>query len=91
MAILHNLGIETEAVHHNARPGTLYDEVPQHVVSQGMRSNSFVSKDIGKKRKSCCFIFLFLWFVWVCHGYWHAVLRAALLIILPVVLLFLLF
>ena len=27
MAILHNLGIETDAVIHNARPGTLYDEV----------------------------------------------------------------
>lgn len=48
MAILHNLGIETEAVYHNARPGTLYDEVPQHAVSQGMRSNPFVSKETWK-------------------------------------------
>lgn len=28
MAILNDLGIETEAVYHNARPGTLYDEAP---------------------------------------------------------------
>lgn len=29
MAILNNLGIETESVCHNASPGTLYDEAAQ--------------------------------------------------------------
>eukprot|EP00438_Fugacium_kawagutii_P035811 Skav235277 [mRNA] locus=scaffold874:339937:341783:+ [translate_table: standard] len=34
MAILNDLGIETEAVYHNARPGTLYDEAPGHATGK---------------------------------------------------------
>ena len=53
MAILHNLGIETDAVIHNARPGTLYDEAPKGTCRKGVEEKAHLSK-------KCVFTFLMI-------------------------------
>mmetsp|Transcript_3441 Transcript_3441/g.5770 ORF Transcript_3441/g.5770 Transcript_3441/m.5770 type:complete len:589 (+) Transcript_3441:36-1802(+) len=49
MAILHNLGIETEAVHHNARPGTLYDEALRYEKGSAILSTGALAAFSGAK------------------------------------------
>lgn len=49
MAILHNLGIETEAVVHNARPGTLYDEALRYEKGSAILSTGALAAFSGAK------------------------------------------
>lgn len=52
MAILNDLGIETEAVYHNARPGTLYDEAPGQPGTSSLGCQGTVR--FGVPLDSCC-------------------------------------
>ncbi|CAK9080270.1 unnamed protein product [Durusdinium trenchii] len=49
MAILHNLGIETDAVIHNARPGTLYDEALRYEKGSAILSTGALAAYSGAK------------------------------------------
>eukprot|EP00913_Durusdinium_trenchii_P024626 g23118.t1 len=49
MKILHNLGIETDAVIHNARPGTLYDEALRYEKGSAILSTGALAAYSGAK------------------------------------------